>query len=231
MKFVCTQSPCPVIGLYTTSLATHLTIERLGESGATHDSQSASRSGVEAWVARNLNGWDDSDAGLSQAWVRCPSGLASLHHSRLSTRSSYQLYSFSGDRRFCYDNHGSFVHDSPNLFCGPSGSDRTHGSPVRTRAPDSPNLSNGGLPGWTNPDHNSASRLFFGNSYLGLLNELCVKESGAQPTDVYSWRCIQVLVQNWLLVSTVIFMQVGSEGTFSWLYCENKPPTCGPWKT
>ena len=43
------------------------TIERLGESGATHDSQSASRSGVEAWVPRNLNGWDDSDAGLSQA--------------------------------------------------------------------------------------------------------------------------------------------------------------------
>ena len=45
--------------------------------------------------------------------------------SRLSTRSSYQLYSFSGDRRFCYDNHGSFVYDSPNLFCGPSGSVRT----------------------------------------------------------------------------------------------------------
>ena len=44
-----------------------LTLERLGESGATHDSQSASRSGVEAWVARNLNGWDDSDAGLSEA--------------------------------------------------------------------------------------------------------------------------------------------------------------------
>ena len=41
-------------------------VERLGESGATHDSQSASRSGVEAWVARNLNGWEDSDAGLSQ---------------------------------------------------------------------------------------------------------------------------------------------------------------------
>ena len=100
-------------------------LERLGESGATHDSQSASRSGVEAWVARNLNGWDDSDAGLSQGWVRCQSGLASLHHSRLSTRSSYQLYSFSGDRRFCSDNHGSFVYDSPNLFCGPSGSVRT----------------------------------------------------------------------------------------------------------
>ena len=100
-------------------------LERLGESGATHDSQSASRSGVEAWVARNLNGWDDSDAGLSEGWVRCPSGLASLHHSRLSTRSSYQLYSFSGDRRFCHDNHGSFVYDSPNLFCGPSGSVRT----------------------------------------------------------------------------------------------------------
>ena len=42
-----------------------LAIERLGESGATHDSQSASRSGVEAWVARNLNGWDDSDAGVT----------------------------------------------------------------------------------------------------------------------------------------------------------------------
>ena len=40
-------------------------LERLGESGATHDSQSASRSGVEAWVARNLNGWDDSDAGVT----------------------------------------------------------------------------------------------------------------------------------------------------------------------
>ena len=34
------------------------------ESGATHDSQSASRSGVEAWVVRNLNGRDDSDAGV-----------------------------------------------------------------------------------------------------------------------------------------------------------------------
>ena len=107
-------------------------LERLGESGATHDSQSASRSGVEAWVARNLNGWDDSDAGLSQGWVRCPSGLASLHHSRLSTRSSYQLYSFSGDRRFCYDNHGSFVYDSPNLFCGPSGLVRTGLTGVRS---------------------------------------------------------------------------------------------------
>ena len=48
-----------------------------------------------------------------------------MHHSRLSTRSSYQLYSFSGDRRFCYDNHRSFVYDSPNLFCGPSGLART----------------------------------------------------------------------------------------------------------
>ena len=31
-------------------------LERLGESGATHYSQSASRSGVEAHVAQNLNG-------------------------------------------------------------------------------------------------------------------------------------------------------------------------------
>ena len=107
-------------------------LERLGESGATHDSQSASRSGVEAWVAQNLNGWDYSDAGLSQGWVRCPSGLASLHHSRLSTRSPYHLYSFSGNRRFCYDNHGSFVYDSPNLFWGPSGSVRTGLTGVRS---------------------------------------------------------------------------------------------------
>ena len=118
--------------MITQNKDTKLKLERLGESGATHDSQSAPRSGVEAWVARNLNGWDDSDAGLSQAWVRCPSGLLSLHHSRLSTRSSYQLYSFSGDRRFCYDNHGSFVYDSPNLFSGPSGSVRTGLTAVRS---------------------------------------------------------------------------------------------------
>ena len=85
----------------------------------------APRSGVEARVAPNLNGWHDSDAGLSQGWVRCSSGLARLHHSRLSTRSPYQLYSFSGYRRVRYDNHGSFVYDSPNLFCCPSGSVRT----------------------------------------------------------------------------------------------------------
>ena len=73
---------------------------------------------------RNLNGWDDSDAGLSQGWVRCPSGLATLHHWRLSTRSPYQLNGFLDTRRVCYDNYGSFVYDSPNLFCGPSGSIR-----------------------------------------------------------------------------------------------------------
>ena len=103
----------------------NLTFERSGESGATHDTQSASRSGVEARVARNLNGWDNSDAGLSQGWVRCPSGLTRLHHSRLSTRSPYRLYSFSSDRRVCYDNYGSFVYDSPNLFCCPLRSVRT----------------------------------------------------------------------------------------------------------
>ena len=108
------------------------TIERLGESGVTHDSQSASRSGVEARLARNLNGWDDSDAGLSQGWVRCPSGLASLHDSRLSTRSPFQLCSFSSDRRVCHDNHGLFVYDSPNLFGGPSGSVRTGLTGVRS---------------------------------------------------------------------------------------------------
>ena len=56
-------------------------IERFGESDATHDSQSASRSRVAAHsVERNLNTTDNS-----QGWVRCPSGLASLHHLRLST--------------------------------------------------------------------------------------------------------------------------------------------------
>ena len=82
-------------------------------------------------------GWREISTGGTtpmpdSARARCPSGLASLHHSRLSTRSSYQLYSFSGDRRFCYDNHGSFVYDSPNLFCGPSGSVRTGLAGVRS---------------------------------------------------------------------------------------------------
>ena len=116
-------------------------VERLGESGATHDSQSASRSGVEAWVARNLNGpggttpMPDSaraESGTQPGLSPVPERTTHLHHSRLSTRSSYQLYSFSGDRRFCYDNHGSFVYDSPNLFCGPSGSVRTGLTGVRS---------------------------------------------------------------------------------------------------
>ena len=89
-------------------LSTPPSIERLGGSGVTHDSQSATSSGVEAGLAHNLNSWEDSDAGLSQDWVRCPSGLASLHHSRLSTRSLYRLYSFSSDRCVCYDNYGLF---------------------------------------------------------------------------------------------------------------------------
>ena len=37
-------------------------LETLGESGAAHDSQSVSRSGVEARLAQNLNGWEDYDA-------------------------------------------------------------------------------------------------------------------------------------------------------------------------
>ena len=65
------------------------------ESGAVQDSQSASRSEIEARLERNLNGRDDSGAQLSQGWVRCPSGLASLHDLWLSTRSPYQSYSFS----------------------------------------------------------------------------------------------------------------------------------------
>ena len=69
---------------------------------------------------------------------RCPSGLASLNHLRLSTKKMpfysiiVPVVQFSGDRRFCYDNHGSFVCDSPNLFCGPSGSVRTGLTGVRS---------------------------------------------------------------------------------------------------
>ena len=43
-----------------------------------------------------------------------------------------KLYIFSGDRRVCYDDHGSFVCDSPNLFCGSSGSVRTGLTGVRS---------------------------------------------------------------------------------------------------
>ena len=39
---------------------------------------------------------------------------------------------FFGRWSFCYDNHGSFVYDSPNLFCGPSGSVRTGLTGVRS---------------------------------------------------------------------------------------------------
>ena len=115
-----------------------VSLERLSESCVTHDSQSASRFGVEARVAWNLNGWDDSDAQLSQGRVWYPSGMASLHHSRLSTRSPYQLYRFSGDRRVCYDNHGLFVYDSPNLFCGPPVSLRTGLVPTGLRSEPRP---------------------------------------------------------------------------------------------
>ena len=39
---------------------------------------------------------------------------------------------FFGRSSFCHDNHGSFVYDSPNLFCGPSGSVRTGLTGVRS---------------------------------------------------------------------------------------------------
>ena len=45
-------------------------IERLDESGATNDSQSTTRSGSEACLARNLNGSDGPDeAPPGQSWV------------------------------------------------------------------------------------------------------------------------------------------------------------------
>ena len=67
----------------------HQILERLGESGATHDSQSASRSGVEAWVARNLNGpggttpMPDSaraESGARADWQACTTHAFLLDH-------------------------------------------------------------------------------------------------------------------------------------------------------
>ena len=159
--------------------------ERFGESGATHDSQSPSRSGVEARVAQNLNGWDDFDAGLSQGWVRCPSGLASLHHSCLSTRSPYQLYSYSGNRRVCYDNHGSFVYVSPNLYCGPFFQVRF--------GPDSPNLSNSVYQSWPRGQRGREAgkgkrkrkKWRFFNQHEKILKNTKV----GIPTESFSWHC------------------------------------------
>ena len=66
-----------------------------------------------------------AESGARADWRACTTNA-------FPTRSSYQLYSFSGIRRFCHDNHGSFVFDSPNLFCGPSGSVRTGLTGVRS---------------------------------------------------------------------------------------------------
>ena len=72
-------SPCARgKGLGRKNTLWHRALERLGKSGATHDSQSASTSGVEAWVARNLNGWDDSDAGAT-AYSSPPRERARAH--------------------------------------------------------------------------------------------------------------------------------------------------------
>ena len=62
-------------------------LERLGESGATHDSQSASRSGVEARVARNLTGGTSpmhdpvmADSGARPDWQACTTHAFLLDH-------------------------------------------------------------------------------------------------------------------------------------------------------
>ena len=114
--------------------------ERLGESGATHDSQSQSAS---IW------GW--GSFGVKSQWVRgvrcwCPSRLAGLHDSRLSTPSQYPWYqscNFSIECHVCHDNHCSFVYDSPNPLWSPSDSVRTVSrTSGPTWTPDSPSLSN-----------------------------------------------------------------------------------------
>ena len=119
------------------------TLEMLGESAATHDSQSASRSGVEAWVARNLNGWDESDARTSQGWGPVPERTGKLapltpFYSiivpvvQFFGRSSFLLWQIRLVRLRL---------TLPHFWSIAFGPDRTHASPVRTRAPDSPNLS------------------------------------------------------------------------------------------
>ena len=60
-----------------------------------------------------------AESGAQADWQGCTTRAFLLDH-----RTSW--YSFLGDRRVCYDNHGSFVSNSPNLFCGPSASVRTH---------------------------------------------------------------------------------------------------------
>ena len=74
-----------VPGYYGQRVTRKESIERSGESGATHDSQSASRSGVEAWVARNLNGWDES--GARADWQAC-----TTHPFLLDHRTSWTVF-------------------------------------------------------------------------------------------------------------------------------------------
>ena len=66
-----------------------------------------------------------AESGARADWQACTTHAFLLDH-----RTSCTV--FRGDRRFCYDNHGSFVYDSPNLFCGPSGSVRTGLTGVRS---------------------------------------------------------------------------------------------------
>ena len=111
------------------------TLERLGESGATHDSQSASRSGVEARVAWNLNGPGYSDAALSQGWVRCPSGLAlapAPHAFLLGHRTSCTFFRAIVVFAMTTMARSFTTHLLPNLFCGSSGSVRTGLTGVRS---------------------------------------------------------------------------------------------------
>ena len=65
-----------------------------------------------------------AESGARADWQACTTHAFLLDH-----RTSC---SFSGVGRFCCDNHGSFVYDSPNLFCGPSGLARTGLTGVRS---------------------------------------------------------------------------------------------------
>ena len=71
--FIARESIRPVMGTVTVDgvfgwvVSGFALLERLSEFGPTHHSQSASKSAAEICLARNINGGDDSDVGLSQS--------------------------------------------------------------------------------------------------------------------------------------------------------------------
>ena len=86
------NQPISELDIFSKRQALSPAVERSGESGATHDSQSASRSGVEAWVARNLCGgttpMPDSaraESGARADWQACTTHAFILDHRTICT--------------------------------------------------------------------------------------------------------------------------------------------------